>query len=820
MPRPIDTENSYGLFIGVGDRNGTDPIMSISANDAEQTSRAFAYYCQMPNSNLQTLTNADTNKNGLIKQLDEFAQKTQNNADLVVVYFSGHGCSYNGQNYLICHDTTNALENAIDGALFLEKLRGIQCKKLLVFLDCCHAGGFGQPTNVPFQPDAFKKDKNRVIITACDAEQVSYLSKPVSIFTYVLIEALAGRYFEEGEKDVTLFDLAMYLRERVVWLSEKNLIQQEPNIQKPQLYLLAESQTENFAITRHPKGKSERAFFDKNLESLTDKEDKKLDLGAGRVSDGKLREEWKRLLNINQSTTGDYSPNLLGDGNTVIYVTNNNHFYGTTTPESSASEPLLSSAITPPPPQKKHPDVTSSESKKKLDFEIEIKDYNDLKLGYPNELKIEFGKTNFDSNISKILYDDTISYCYQALGGRGSNLPQKTRKRLAQLIGRYLYKILFQDAETNKIIEAINQNEDNQSDIRLVLKFGESDEAQNLSKWPWEYLFYIEDKKRKKGKFLIDELKIVRSTSNVQKTIDIADKLKVLLFFCPKPGTYKSEHLDKINEIQKVLAEDYKGCVDFNVICPDKSENIENILTTKSAFSRTIDQFKPNVIHYIGEATIKDDDDYLYFWDASNSKPTYEQNSLESFYKTAKNMCREKSLKLVILQSWQNDENDAYSDFHSISEKLLKRDLPAMISFHSGFHIDGTNCFNEYSKYLQIFYELLVEENSLGDAIYYIQKELIKNEGCPIVYLKDNNPLVFKAFSKSKNSDNQRTLQQVITQNTPSNSGSQSSLPSSSARLDQFLFHDKQNEEKLKLSDSKSKTPLSKQLDNKSNQGQ
>lgn len=80
--------------------------------------------------------------------------------------------------------------------------------------------------------------------------------------------------------------------------------------------------------------------------------------------------------------------------------------------------------------------------------------------------------------------------------------------------------------------------------------------------------------------------------------------------------------------------------------------------------------------------------------------------------------------------------------------------------------------------------------------------------------------MVFKAFSKSKNSDNQRTLQQVITQNTPSNSGSQSSLPSSSARLDQFLFHDKQNEEKLKLSDSKSKTPLSKQLDNKSNQGQ
>ncbi len=306
--KPFDKSKSHYLLVGVGQRAVDSDAMAVSANDALYLEQALLEFNLFDKSVFEPLVNEKATRSDILKRLDDLIEKTKNEpADMVILFFSGHGYEKNDQYYLVCRDTqNNDIKNtSIEGSDFLKKLTSIQCDKMLVLLDCCHAEGM---TDVPFDSDTFLSLNNRVILTSCHKTQLSYLSKPVSLFTYAVIEGLGGKFLKDGDKEVSLFNLSMDVRERVVALSKKI-----KKVQQPQLNALPESGTADFTLARYPKGgPQEVALLKKKLATLMSNDGKEI-LQTDIPSEQDLKEREKFNWMITQNTIINK-----GDGNWIV----------------------------------------------------------------------------------------------------------------------------------------------------------------------------------------------------------------------------------------------------------------------------------------------------------------------------------------------------------------------------------------------------------------------------------------------------------------------------------------------------------------------
>ncbi|MCA0237311.1 MAG: caspase family protein [Bacteroidetes bacterium] len=247
-------QNSYALLIGVGQRPDDTPAIAVTAEDAARLATELNQRCGFPSGNIRPLRAGDASRLNILRQLDRLAADTvAQPADLVILFFSGHGLRNAEQSYLVGHDTDrDDIDNtAIEGDTFIKKINKINAKAVLVLLNCCHSGAIlsdgYQRTGIPFDKDDFIQKSNRAIITACTNTELAYTSTPLSVFTYALVEGLAGVHLKHSDKKtVTLFDLAMFIREEVVWLSKGK--------QHPELEVLQSAKTENFEVVNYQNG--------------------------------------------------------------------------------------------------------------------------------------------------------------------------------------------------------------------------------------------------------------------------------------------------------------------------------------------------------------------------------------------------------------------------------------------------------------------------------------------------------------------------------------------------------------------------------------
>ncbi len=188
--------------------------------------------CAYPPEQVLLLTGEKAKREDILSTLDNLA-KTTNSESTVVIYFSGHGyqvASPMRESYYLMpfgYNTKKLYKTAISGAEFTEKLQAIPAKKLLVLLDCCHAGGLDNTEELgleveksPLPPEAqalFAEGKGRVLIASSMKDEKSYLYKgrPYSEFTLAIIEALAGKGVAEKDGYVRVSDMALHAREVV-----------------------------------------------------------------------------------------------------------------------------------------------------------------------------------------------------------------------------------------------------------------------------------------------------------------------------------------------------------------------------------------------------------------------------------------------------------------------------------------------------------------------------------------------------------------------------------------------------------------------------
>ena len=223
--------HGYALFVGVGNDLPVTVEDATALFDVFTDPRRAAY--PVAHTHLRTETNAT--RKGLLAAFDTLIKQVAKDPDAtVVVYFSGHGGfikqfeKITGY-FLVPYgfDPARQAATSISGLEFTEKLEAIKARKLIVFLDCCHAGGMGIPLTKtlgetfeksPLPPDLLRRleqGSGRLIVASSRKEEKSYIGKPYSVFTTCLLEALAGKGTKNKDGYARVLDVLTYLFDTV-----------------------------------------------------------------------------------------------------------------------------------------------------------------------------------------------------------------------------------------------------------------------------------------------------------------------------------------------------------------------------------------------------------------------------------------------------------------------------------------------------------------------------------------------------------------------------------------------------------------------------
>lgn len=268
MPETFD--NGYAVVVGVG------ADLPVTVDDATAIAEQLTNLsrCAYPQEQVRLLTNNDANRSNILDKLDWLAEATQEE-DTAIVYFSGHGME-SPDYYLMPYgyDFDSPEDTAIPGKVFTEKLRAIKAKKLLVLLDCCHAGGQAEAKGRIKSPlpnsviEQFKNSSGRVILASSRKNEVSWTGEPYSIFTASVLEGLAGYGSFEQDGYARVLDLAMWVGRKV---PERTNDKQNPIIKVSNL-------EDNFALAWYaagskqpqplPKLSTDFVALDSDLEQL------------------------------------------------------------------------------------------------------------------------------------------------------------------------------------------------------------------------------------------------------------------------------------------------------------------------------------------------------------------------------------------------------------------------------------------------------------------------------------------------------------------------------------------------------------------------
>ena len=251
----------FALVIGVGaDLPNTIDDAEGIANILKDSSR-----CAYPAQQVHLLTEEQATRDNIISTLEHLSHTT-NSESTVVIYFSGHGyrvTSSTGEFYYLMpygYNLKQLYQTAINGNEFAEKLKAIPAKKLLILLDCCHAGGVSdakipglQLAKSALPPEAenlLAQGNGRVIIASSQEDELSYAGKPYSAFTLALIESFCGMGVAKKDGYVRVADLALHAREVVP--------QRTSDKQHPILHF---EEADNFVVAYYASGDTQPKGF-------------------------------------------------------------------------------------------------------------------------------------------------------------------------------------------------------------------------------------------------------------------------------------------------------------------------------------------------------------------------------------------------------------------------------------------------------------------------------------------------------------------------------------------------------------------------------
>ncbi len=225
----------YVFSVGVS--NYRNPLYNIpfASSDAQamqkllqaQTGKAYAKV------HPSILTDKQATKQNIRAALEKL--KAAKPDDTVMVFLSGHGLQTGEKYYFAPWGTFvhEIAETCLEWNAILDALGGVYAKKLL-FTDACFSGaklGDKQATGGELAELARRRN-GLVMMSSSQADELSFEDKEAKqgVFTLALMEAFSSKADVDGDKEITLPELALYVPKRVSGLTK--------GLQNPQLVLV------------------------------------------------------------------------------------------------------------------------------------------------------------------------------------------------------------------------------------------------------------------------------------------------------------------------------------------------------------------------------------------------------------------------------------------------------------------------------------------------------------------------------------------------------------------------------------------------------
>lgn len=278
--------HGYALLIGVGND------LPVTVKDATVLhdlliDPARAGY---PATQVALLTEQKADRESILTAFDKLIQQVNNDPDAtVIVYFSGHGGvfrspAHSTEYFLVPYgyDPEHRENTAVSDHEFTRYIEAIEARKLIVLLNCCHAGGvpllksagttFEKSPVPPSLLQALQAGSGHVVVASSQDQEASYTGAPYSVFTTCLIEALSGKAAVKKDGMARILEVLAYLFDQVPRRTEDK---QHPFVNK------VLNLDENFPLCYYAGGDKsipgEAALNQSNLTALTDGKRRRLE---------------------------------------------------------------------------------------------------------------------------------------------------------------------------------------------------------------------------------------------------------------------------------------------------------------------------------------------------------------------------------------------------------------------------------------------------------------------------------------------------------------------------------------------------------------
>ncbi len=238
MTAPAFPRNAVALLVGIGGYRRADRIAGLhfAARDARALARLVRddQLCGFPRDRVVLLTDAKASRANLVRHLSRWLPQESKGADLVLIYFAGHGTvelvGGREEGYLLPHDADpdEVVAHGVAMGDVARWIDGIDARAVIVCLDCCHAGGIlpapgvslrASDRDMQLRPSLLQQlgGRGRFLIASCDRGQKSIEAEELrhGLFTYHLLKGLSGAGDRDGDGYVGVAELFNYVASAV-----------------------------------------------------------------------------------------------------------------------------------------------------------------------------------------------------------------------------------------------------------------------------------------------------------------------------------------------------------------------------------------------------------------------------------------------------------------------------------------------------------------------------------------------------------------------------------------------------------------------------
>ena len=236
-------KNAHALLIGVG-ADLPETVTDAKALYKILSDKEHGSYYKK---NIKKLTGKKATRLGILKAFDDLLERTDEDSS-VLLFYSGHGGMYSDNTFIkdeakkkpeaenqkyfhLCpndYDPNNYKNTWIKAEEIKYKISQLKSRRLIFFLDCCHAAGMtagvsglnSQPrrTNADGLAQNLDDGRGMTIVSACRAEQLSVIldGDKNSLFTKCMIEVLRGdAKYDASDPFVRIFEVVQYIFKKV-----------------------------------------------------------------------------------------------------------------------------------------------------------------------------------------------------------------------------------------------------------------------------------------------------------------------------------------------------------------------------------------------------------------------------------------------------------------------------------------------------------------------------------------------------------------------------------------------------------------------------